>query len=283
MIRKILVPVRGDGKGDNVFAHATALAKRFSAHVQVVHSHPTLEDLMPLGVVVPGFMREQIEQVAQTSAASEEVALREEFRDLAAGSGLLEQAPAPGKATASFVEYAGKQANAVRQYGRLSDLVCVPQPDPQLNLGTNTLQSALYSSGRPVMMCPPRDDVPTSVGENVTIGWNGSLESTRAVAMAMPIIEAAGKVTILTTGKQAAATSADDLSQYLALRGISSEINDFKQGKSIGRDLLRHSAEAGADLLIMGAYHDSYERETLFGGNTQVVVDEAKIPVIFVH
>lgn len=283
MIHKILVPVRGDGKGDNVLAHAAVLAKRFGAHIQVVHSHPTLKDLMPMGVVVPSFMRKQIEEVAKTSADSEEVALHEEFRGLAAGFGLMEQAPAPGKPTASFVEYAGKQASAVRQYGRLSDLVCVPKPDPQLNLGTNTLQSALYSSGRPVMMCPPRDDVPASVGENVTIGWNGSLEATRAVAMAMPIIEAAGKVTILTTGKQAAATSADDLSEYLALRGISSEINDFKQEKSIGRDLLRHSAEAGADLLIMGAYHESYERETLFGGNTQVVVDEATIPVVFVH
>ena len=39
----------------------------------------------------------------------------------------------------------------------------------------------------------------------------------------------------------------------------------------------------GADLLVMGAYHDSYERETIFGGNTQAVVDEATIPVVLVH
>ena len=36
MIRKILVPVRGDGKGDNVLAHAAALAHRYSAHIEVV-------------------------------------------------------------------------------------------------------------------------------------------------------------------------------------------------------------------------------------------------------
>jgi nucleotide-binding universal stress UspA family protein len=285
VIRKILVPVRGDGKGDNVFAHAAVLAKRFDAHIQVVHSHPKLEDLMPLGVVVPKFMRRQIEEAAEASAGSEETKLTDEFIALAEKFGLAitDQPTGAGKLTANFTEYAGKQADAVRQYGRLSDIICVPKPDRQLNLGTNTLQSALYSSGRPVMMCPPRDDVPATLGENIAIGWNGSLEATRAIAMTTSLVESAGKVTILTTGNQGHATSATDLAQYLSVRGVTAEVNHFEKDKTIGRDLLRHSAGAGADLLIMGAYHDSYERETLFGGNTQVVVDEATVPVIFVH
>ena len=50
-----------------------------------------------------------------------------------------------------------------------------------------------------------------------------------------------------------------------------------------GRQLLSKSGEVGADLLVMGAYHESYERETLLGGNSAVVVEEATIPVIMVH
>ena len=133
------------------------------------------------------------------------------------------------------------------------------------------------------MMCPPRDDVSEVLGENVSIGWNGSLEATRAVALSMPILEKAGKITILATGEQAEATSAVELGEYLTLRGISAEVNEFRKQNTIGEELLDHSAAAGADLLIMGAYHDSYERETIFGGNTQVVVDHANMPVIFVH
>jgi len=34
MISKILVPVRGDGKGDNVLAHAAVLARGFNAHLE---------------------------------------------------------------------------------------------------------------------------------------------------------------------------------------------------------------------------------------------------------
>ncbi len=35
MIRNILVLVRGDDKGDNVLAHAAALARCFKAHIEV--------------------------------------------------------------------------------------------------------------------------------------------------------------------------------------------------------------------------------------------------------
>lgn len=35
MIRKVLVPVRGDGKGGNVLAHAAALARGFNGHIEI--------------------------------------------------------------------------------------------------------------------------------------------------------------------------------------------------------------------------------------------------------
>ena len=61
-LHTIMVPVRGDGKGDNVLAHAAVLAKRFGARVRVVHCHPKADDLMPYGVVIPAVLRRQIEE-----------------------------------------------------------------------------------------------------------------------------------------------------------------------------------------------------------------------------
>jgi hypothetical protein len=34
MISKILVPVRGDGEGNDVLTHAAALARGFDAHIE---------------------------------------------------------------------------------------------------------------------------------------------------------------------------------------------------------------------------------------------------------
>lgn len=282
-LHQITLPVRGDGKGDNVFAHAAALAKRFGAHVQVVHCRPAAQDLMPYGVVVPNFLRKQLEDVSRNMADVTEETLRDEFTALAEKFGLPVQLPARGQANTSFLEYTGKQADAVRHYGRLADLICVPKPDKSTNLGYNTLKSALFSSARPVMMCPEVEAVASDLGRHVCIGWNGSLEATRALAMAMPLIEAAEAVTILTAGQDAHATSAEELVTYLDVRGVSARINRFDKDGNVGRKLLDHCASEGGDLLVMGAYHDSYERESIFGGNTQTVVEAAEIPIVLAH
>ena len=282
-LQSLMLPVRGDGKGDNVFAHAAALAKRFGAHVQVIHCRPRPEDMMPYGVVVPRLFRKQLEEASSRYAAAEEEALRGEFKKLAQQLGLTEDEPAANTPTASFLEYTGKQADAVKHYGRLSDLILVPKPDSSTNLGFNTLKSALFTSARPVMMCPETDKVPDDLGRHVALGWNGSLEATRALAQGMPLVEAASEVTILTTGAEPHATTAEELQAYLAVRGVTATIDRFERDGNIGRNLLDHAATAGADMLLMGAYHDSYEKETIFGGNTQAVVDEATIPVVLVH
>ncbi|WP_240453969.1 universal stress protein [Chachezhania antarctica] len=278
-----MMPVRGDGRGPVLFAHAAALAKRFGAHVKVVHCHPKVDDMMPYGVVVPAFLRKQIEAASEASAGSDEDFLHAKFTADAAKHGVSEQAPELGKPTANWYEYVGKQVDAVRHFGRLSDLICVAKPSKQENLGFNTLKEALFFSGRPVLVCTESDQVSPDLGKHVAIGWNGSLEASRAAALAVPLIENAGQVTILTGGGSEHAASAEEFQDYLAVRGVTAGIVNFDVRGSAGRQLLSKSGEVGADLLVMGAYHESYERETLLGGNSAVVVEEATIPVIMVH
>ena len=283
-LHTIMLPVRDDGKGDNVLAHAAILAKRDGARVRVVHCHPKTDDLMPYGVVLPKIVRQTIEQAAAQNVDVTRERLLEDFRGLIRLFGLAEQDYEPGKATSRLIEYEGKQVDAVRHYGRLADLICVPQPDPKMELGAQTLKTALFSSGRPVMMCPPQDSVADDFADHVTIGWNGSLEASRAVAMAMPLIAGAKSVTILSSGNTGHDATAEQLQRYLELKRIDSEIRvfDAKTG-NVGNQLLSETKAVGAGLLIMGAYHDSYERESLFGGNSQAVVRKADFPIIMVH
>ena len=282
-LHTIMLPARGDGKADNVLAHAAVLAKRFGARVRVVHCHPKPDDLMPFGVVIPTVMRTQIEEAALRNVEVTRDQLIAEFKELAARFGLADEDHVPGKATARFIEYEGKQVDAVQHFGRLSDLICVPQPDDK-GLGANTLKSALFSSGRPVMMCPDTDAVADNLGDSISIGWNGSLEAARAVGLAMPLIESAKSVTIISSKATGHSATAEDLQRYLELKNVASSVRMFTPKSGVvGRQLLDESEAAGAGLLVMGAYHDSYERESLFGGNSQTVVSEAKIPVVLVH
>ena len=181
MIRKILVSVRGDGKSDNVFAHAAALARRFMAHLEVVHWRPR-PDLLPFGVSIPAMLR-----------------------------------------------------------------------DPSIALG-----------------------------QNLAIDWNGSLEATRAIAILGDLINQAKNVTILTEAETENTASATELQTYLESHGVPAEIRNIAGSGPVPKRLLAASADLGT-LLLMGACGDSHERETIFGGNTQYVVDHADLPVMLVH
>ena len=282
-VKTITVPVRGDGKGDNVLAHAAALALRDGAHVKVLHCRPQPEQLLPYGVPVPGFLVDQLKESASKLADAEEKSLREEFIQLISTLGLEQRGPTKGVATASFQEAIGRQIDVIKAHGRLADVIAVAKPDRSRNLGSNTLKAALFTSGRPVLMCPPRKEAPSALAQHVAIAWNGSIEATRAVGLAADVISGAQKVSVISAGEELHGATATDLIDYLALKGSNAELQRFSPRGNIGRALLAKAKAVGADMLIMGAYRESHERETLLGGNTQVVVDEAKMPILFVH
>ena len=284
MLRKIIIPVRGDGKGENVLTHAAAMARRFDAHVVVTHCRPRPEDLLPFGVPIPAILKKQLMKQAVELADQEEGVLRSEFIELAETLGLkVMQQPNGTSPSASWIEEAGRQVDVIKRHGRLADLIVVAQPDIDRNLGANTLKSALFHTGRPVMMCPPAKAPFTELGDRITIAWNGSTEAARAVALTMGVIEKASHVTVLSAGSEIHGAGSNDLLSYLAERGIAANIDRFNPEKSIGAELLLRSKACGADVMIMGAYGNSHERETVFGGNTQTIVDTADMPVILVH
>ncbi len=283
MIRKILVPVRGDGKGDNVLAHAAILARSSGAHVEVAHCRPRPEDLMPFGVPMPSILQGELVKQTQAVADKEEQALKAEFEALTAKFGLkVVERQNGGGGTASWVEEQGKMVDVIKRHGRLSDLICVAKPDRDRNLGSNTLKAALFNTARPVMMCPPSAP-PQELGSNVAIAWNGSTEAVRAVVMMRRMIEAADTVTILGAGTSPEGTGVAELHDYLKHRDIASTVQSFDAGRNAGKALLDAARDAAADVMIMGAYGQSHERETVFGGNTQTVVDSAEMPVVLVH
>ncbi len=284
MIRKIVMPVRGDGKGDNVFAHAAALAARYKAHIAVTHCRARAEDLMPYGVTIPTSLRKLLLSQSAELADHVEDGMRKELEALAATYGVhMTDAAVQGQATAEWLEEQGRQVDIIKRHGRLADLICVAKPDVDRNLGANTLKAALFNTGRPVMMCPLRDTTIDALCDKVAIAWNGSTEASRAVAATTSILEQASEVTILSGGIEVNGAEASSLVNYLSARGVNATVQRFSPDKKVGKELLDKSAAINADTLIMGAYSNSHERETFFGGNTQYVVDHAEFPVILVH
>ena len=283
-IKKIVVPFRGDGKGANLLRHAAVLAHRFNAHIDVTHVRAEAQDMIPFGVAVPEILKRQILENASSLADVEEQRLYERMQTLAEELKLATtDAPDGSAATVSFTEERGRQVDMISHLGRLADLILVSQPDQDARLGANTLRTAIFTSGRPVMMCPDLQ-TPSTIGSKIAVGWNGSIEASRAMRMSMPLIRMAENVSILTTKEQSVhRADATQLQRLLNMHGVSSDIVFIENRGMIGERLLEAADTHNADLLVMGAYHEGYTRQELFGGNAQTVVDRAQIPVIMAH
>ena len=114
MIRKIVIPVRGDGKGDNVFAHAAVLATRYKAHIAVTHCRPRGEDLIPYGVAVPASLRKLLLSQSADVADQVEEGMREEVETLAAKFGVkMSDGALPDQASAEWIEEPGRQVDII--------------------------------------------------------------------------------------------------------------------------------------------------------------------------
>ena len=284
-ICRILVPIRNDGKGENVLDHALALAGRIG-HIEAVHCRPAPDDLIPFGVSVPAILRDQISRSGEDLATAEEAQITRQFEDYVRVRKLTVVdigKPHPrDKLSATWRIERGKQASIVSARGRLADVVAVARPDRDRAVGRNTLEAALVNTGSLVMMCPPQSP-PQKIGSHIAIAWNGSREAARAVSLAMPILVAATKVTVMTMAGEKLQLTGGHLLSFLADHDIKATHSEIKIGSNAGKVLLEGAKSLGADCLLMGAYGSSRGREMVFGGATQYVVDHAEMPVLMAH
>ncbi len=189
--------------------------------------------------------------------------------------------------SASWTEDTGREDEATAWRGRLVDQIVVrPPTEPMEGHTAKTHKPAHIENGRPVLVAPPSaPGAPGGLGRKVAISWNGSAQAARAVSAALPLITRADGVVILTVeSDRTSASAAPELANYLAWRGVSAETKIFAPAnRAVGAALLKECADAGADLLVMGAYTHSRMRQLILGGVTRHVLAEATVPLFMAH
>lgn len=146
------------------------------------------------------------------------------------------------------------------------------------------LESAILKSGHPLIAVPHRGSF-ASVGGRVLVAWNGAREAARAVEDALPILEKAGRVTVLTVDLRSGdALSVDHLAALLERHEVAVDVQGARsQGRPLGAVLLDEAGRLRCDLLVMGGYGHSPLREHLFGGATHHVIEHMDLPVLLSH
>lgn len=172
----------------------------------------------------------------------------------------------------------------IGSYGRLFDLIVLGRPgrapeSPRMP----PLESALFESGRPVLVVPRT--VPRSLGRNVLVAWNRSPEQARTNAFALPLLRLAEKVTVLTVeGGAETGPPADEAARHLRRNGINAgAITVAGSARTRGEVVLDYAASLGCDLLVKSAYTEGRLRQMIFGGATRHILANATLPVLMAH
>ena len=174
------------------------LAKRWSAHLQVLHIRSAQEFAPFVGEGMTGAMIEDMMSATERATGARERSLEELFalEAEAAGVPVGEALRGRDEPSASFTALAGREDEVIAHRARLADLTIVPHPQSGEDVAAaDALHAVLFDSGRPVLLAPVVP--PETFGKRVAIAWNGTANAASALASVMPFVRQAEAVRIL--------------------------------------------------------------------------------------
>jgi len=178
-------------------------------------------------------------------------------------------------------------AAVLAEHARFHDLTLLPVK-PHDSRTESIVEAFLFGSGRPLLLCPEHlAGNLRSKFENVMIAWDHSARAARAVGDALPVLQAAASVRVVTVADDktdAIVQSGTALVDHLREHGVHASFETAKgRGSSIGKVLGNWVNSHGMDAIVMGAYHHSRLNEVVWGGVTKTVIGEPPCWVMISH
>lgn len=281
-MRSFFVPIAGSEGTEPLLHTACLLARRFGGLIEGACVLPDLAEPFDLVDGSPWPLGERAPWTDQLR--EEERVRRETFEAILTKCG-CSSVGRPGGAP-HFSWHAGPLAGdqTLSAYARLFSLSVIRRPSSSVpSLSQSRFEALLFESGRPVLISPPT--APTCLGERILIAWNGSTETTRAVAAAMPLLQQAKHIFVVEVeGQSVPGPSARRLAAALAWEGAPAEGRSIPEnGRSSGEIFLAQAQALDCDLIIKGAYTQSRLRQMFFGGATTHILHHADLPVLMAH
>jgi len=169
------------------------------------------------------------------------------------------------------------------------DLVVLGQASPDYPVASGFgPDDIVIACARPLLVVPYAGAFPM-VGKRALIAWDGTREAVRAVHDALPLLDGAEAVTVVTIAAQEAGFERwrahfERLVRHLAHHGLPAKLEETVRGDlSISDLLLSRASDFGADLIVAGAYHHSPTREAWLGGVSRDLLRHMTVPVLMSH
>lgn len=277
MYKSLLVSIPTERSPQPVMDGAISLATRCQAQLDAVsvgYESSSLPLVAEGGAAVASIFEVEREKALERAQAALAV-----FEAEAKRAGLVHSSRA-------ISALQGEAAAILGATARLYDLTIVSQPEFARDTFDNTLsQEILFQSGGPVLFMPYTFKGAFQA-KRVGICWDGSRLAARAVRDAMPLLEQAQAITVITinAANVPADATAAHLVRYLAPLKVPTEVDSLKSEKAnIQSSILSLAADESLNLLVMGGYGHSRLKETVFGGVTRDMLESMTVPTLMSH
>jgi nucleotide-binding universal stress UspA family protein len=278
-MKTILVPTEQHDLMPSMLQTALLLARKFDSYIEGFALFPSMVELYAIdsGVPLPSEIREHDAEMAKQAHAL--------FEKFMSDQGVAKSQKIDTSLSFGWLDDAPDGDPFVGSYGRVFDVIVLGRPGAGRGSRPSmaTVEAGLFEAGRPILIAPPTP--PPRMGENILIAWNCSTEQAKTTAFAMPLLQRASRVVVLTVqGGTVPGPSGEQLASSLRRNGVSCEtITAATNGRSTGEVILAQAAAMNCDLLIKGAYTQSRLRQWIFGGATRHILGHANLPVLMAH
>lgn len=261
---------------DNAIEYAVSVASTIGSHIAAIACETHVE--VPGSLISSSFVNIPaiIGEEAHKSRVNAENLLRT-FEGAAARQGVVFEAIRERA-------FSGAAPDLFTEYARLRDLAIVPlgEGDDQ-----SCLEAIIFGSGKPTLVVPERSASQQFQLRTAVVAWDFSRTAARAVADALPLLQRAKQVRVVTIcGEKSidSRRSAVELAKNLARHGVEVTLDKAaSKGASIGEVLGSYVRSFDADMLVMGAYGHTRLREFILGGATRSLLAKPPVPIFFSH
>jgi len=277
-IRTIIMPFATLENAQERMQGALNVAKYFQAHLEVLHSQVGSNQLLPEEIrLLSSKLYSRIDQLVSNYIEESMVESKVEFEQVCNKLGVTTGEGNGNEASATWLDMFGYRAETVAERGKVSDLIIIPKSIDGKN--SVSFQAAIDHGCNPVLIMP-RTQTEFSP-KTIVIAWNGDDAGARAVSAAIPVLQKADRVVIVTSERSLLKKpTQQDLQVFLKRHLIDSECVSFSTSRlNTPRNILKVALDQEADLIVAGALVHQKLHKQMFGGVTQKLLRYTHIPL----
>lgn len=298
-MRDLVVHVNDEALSSHAVDLAAALAAQWSARLTAV--------------VVAAPVNAGVGLSAETASLAQQLVQAQRAALLGIGERLVSGARQRHDVAVELRVADGDPVDALQAHARTADLLVTSQRDPAGagELSTGQAARLLVGAACPVLTVPyigwgTGCAVPLRqpfLGRAL-VAWSDTRESARALRDALPLLERATQVELVSfadAGRTDAAphqASLQQVADYLGRHGVQATMTVLSQGEpsvgermrrgwvpdvAVAEALLSHAADMPADFIVMGGYGHSRLWELVLGGVTRTMLETMTVPVLMSH